>query len=254
MKLKITFIILLLISTLAYTQKSIHASAILKRIAQGKDVVIENTIIKGELDLTFMNTKLKHLAKRDKWWKKGGRKNVITTINNMIIFINCTFKNKVLTYNIDDENGYSFESNFVNPINFKDCTFKDMALFKNSKFKKDFNITGSKFIKDVSLKNCSFEKNVSFENTIFNDPVTFKSTKFKGFANFKNSIFKETAIYKHCKFLNGISLENARFEEDLNLKYAKILGSLNLNNLEVIHDIETKYAKHNNEELYIKVN
>lgn len=233
---------LLLSFNFNYAQKVINAATILKDIKEGKSVEIKNATITGVLDLTYMNDALPKLPKRNKWWNNGGSNTIEKDISSNVIFINCIFNADVLAYIPDEASGYTFIANFEEIATFKNCTFKEKALFKYSDFSKDTDFYGSKFLGDSTFKYANFKRAVTFENTFFDQTATFKYSNFKKHVSFKNSTFKETAIFKYTKFSNGVSFNNVQFEEDLNIKYTEVNGEFDITNMEVGFNIDSKYA------------
>lgn len=218
------FIFCLSLTTTAQTR--VNAEEIIKAVKSGKTISYKNAIIVGVLDFTFMDEAIDRLPKRKKWWNYNNSNVVKKQIENNISFINCTFEDDVLAYIPDEHSGYTFTANFEDTTIFKNCTFKEKAMFKYS----------------------TFERNASFEGTAFNGDSTFKYAKFNRNVSFEKAVFKETATFKYAKFNNGVSFNNARFEEDLNLKYTNISGVFDIKGMHVAYSIDTKYTKINGKE------
>ena len=244
MKNTITFIAVLLCLT-TYAQKIVNASDIIKDVKNGKSVTISNATIKGVLDFTFMNEALPKLPKRKSWWNNGGSNTIEKQITNKVSFVNCTFNDDVLAYIPHEKSGYTFIANFEDEVIFKDCTFKQKAMFKYSDFERNTDFSNTKFNDDSTFKYAKFERDISFKNTFFEEPATFKYVNFKQYVSFANSVFNESAIFKYTEFNNGVSFKNAKFNEDLNIKYAKVSGDFNITNMDVTYDIDSKYTKIN---------
>ena len=244
MKHIITLLILFTFN-LNYAQKTINASTILKDIKDGKTIEIKNATINGVLDFTYMDEALPNLPKRNKWWNNGGSNTIEKDLNNKIVFINCTFNDDVLAYIPHEDSGYTFIANFEDVATFKDCTFKEKAMFKYSEFDKNTDFSGTKFLRDNTFKYAKFKRTITFENTFFDEVATFKYAEFKNNVSFKNTTFKETAIFKYTKFNNGVSFNNVKFEEDLNIKYTKVDGEFDITNMNVAFTIDSKYANIN---------
>lgn len=244
----ITFTItLLLISALAFSQKNINASEIMNEIKNGKDISYSNTTIIGVLDFTFMQDALKNIPKRKKsWWGGNSSDNEIKKqIKNKISFINCTFTNNVLAYIPDEDSGYTFTASFDKEVVFKQCVFKEKAMFKYSKFDSSADFSDVKFEDDTTFKYAKFKKNSSFFNTLFKEPATFKYSKFNRKVSFENSVFEESTSFKYTKFNNGVSFKNVNFNEDLNLKYTQVTGEFDITGMKVAYDIDSKFTKIN---------
>ena len=244
MKNIITIVAVLLCLT-TYAQKTINASDIIRDIKQGKSVNISNATINGVLDFTFMDEALPKLPKRKRWWNNGGSNTIEKQITNKVSFINCTFNDDVLAYIPHEKSGYTFIANFEDEVIFKQCVFKQKAMFKYSDFERNTNFSNTKFNDDSTFKYAKFERDITFENTFFDEPATFKYANFKQSVSFENSTFNESAIFKYTEFNDGVSFKNVKFQEDLNIKYAKISGNFNIIGMDVAYDIDSKYTKIN---------
>ncbi|MEQ6122879.1 pentapeptide repeat-containing protein [Pseudotenacibaculum sp. MALMAid0570] len=250
MKNKITLLTLIftLVSFVGFSQKTVNASDIIKDIKAGKDVSINNAIIEGVLDFTYMDEKLEDLPKRKKRWWKGnnGDNKVKNLIETKISFVNCTFKDDVLAYIPDsDDSGYTFVASFEDDAIFKDCVFQRKAMFKYSYFENESSFENADFQDDTTFKYSKFKKTASFKNTNFENGATFKYANFANFISFANSTFKETTTFKYTKFNDGVSFKDVRFEEDLNIKYTEVHGKFDISGMKVAYDIDSKYTKIN---------
>ena len=250
MKNKITLIAfsLFLISTVAFAQKTVKASDIMKDIKAGKSISIKNSTIVGVLDFTYMDEAMPKLPKRKKnsWWNGGNSDNSVKKLIEVkVSFTNCTFQDDVLAYIPDEDSGYTFIASFEDIAIFKDCKFERKAMFKYSRFERDADFSGSSFDDDSTFKYAKFDKDISFANTTFDEVATFKYAKFRKNVSFSNSVFKDSATFKYTQFTDGVSFKNTSFEEDLNIKYMKVSGDFNITNMKVAYDIDSKYTKIN---------
>ena len=236
------------LSLVTTAQKRINAQEILKAAKSGKTISYKNATIVGVLDFTFMDEALDKLPKRKKWWNYNNTNKVEKQIESSISFINCTFEDDVLAYIPDEDSGYTFTANFEDTTTFKNCTFKEKAMFKYSYFERDASFEGTIFNGDSTFKYANFSKGSSFKNTSFGESSTFKYAKFNRNVSFEKAVFKETATFKYAKFNDGVSFNNARFEEDLNLKYTKVSGDFDIKGMHVAYSIDTKYTKINGKE------
>jgi len=246
---KIAALCICLFITVSITaQKKINASKIMNDIRNGKDIVYNNATIVGVLDFTFMDDQSDKLPRKKKrWWKQGGDNKIKKQITNKISFVNCTFEDNVLAYIHQEDSQYTFVANFEDDVLFKDCTFKEMALFKYSDFEENADFTGTKFKGESTFKNADFQSNVSFTNTFYGESSTFKYAKFRNNVSFANAIFKETATFKYTEFNNGVSFNKTRFEEDLDLKYTQVSGEFNIAGMHVEYEVDSKYTSINGE-------
>ncbi|MDG2194646.1 MAG: pentapeptide repeat-containing protein [Polaribacter sp.] len=233
------------LSFVTTAQKRVDAEVILKAVKSGKTISYKNATIVGVLDFTFMDEALNNLPKRKKWRNYNNTNKVEKQIESSISFINCTFEDDVLAYIPDEHSGYTFTANFEEGAIFKNCTFKEKAMFKYSTFERDASFEDTTFNGDSTFKYAKFKKDSSFKNTSFEESSTFKYTKFNRNVSFANAVFKETATFKYAKFNDGVSFNNANFEEDLNLKYTKVSGDFDIKGMHVSYSINTKYTKIN---------
>lgn len=222
MKNTITFIAVLFCLTI-HAQKIVNASDIIQKIKNGKSVEVSNATISGVLDFTFMNDALPKLPKRKSWWNNGGSNTIEKQITNKISFINCTFNDNVLAYIPHEKSGYTFVANFESDVIFKNCNFKQKAMFKYSEFERNTDFSNTKFNDDSTFKYAKFERNITFENTFFEEPATFKYSEFK----------------------EGVSFKNVNFKEDLNIKYTNVSGDFNITDMNVAYEIDSKYTNIN---------
>lgn len=245
MKNIVTLIALTFVTLTSFAQKTVDASDIMRDVKNGKAVEISNATISGVLDFTFMDDALPKLPTRKRWWNNGGTNTVEKQITNKVSFTNCTFKDDVLAYIPHEKSGYTFVANFEDVVVFKDCTFKEKAMFKYSDFERNTDFSGTKFNGVSTFKYAKFDRGISFKNTFFDEPSTFKYANFKEFVSFENSVFNESAIFKYTEFNNGVSFRNVKFEEDLNIKYTKVSGEFDIKGMDVAFDIDSKYTKIN---------
>lgn len=228
-------------------QTTINASDIMKDIKSGKDITYKNVTIVGELDFTFMHEQLVKLPKRRKnsWWNTNSDNKIKKEIDTKVSFVNCTFQDNVFAYQHDEKSGYTFIANFEDTAIFKNCEFKEMALFKYSLFRTNADFSDTKFQGDSSFKYADFKKDINFSNTTFGKESTFKYTFFNRKVSFSNAVFKESAIFKYTNFRDGVSFNKARFEEDLDIKYMKVNGDFDVAGMHVEYDVDSKYTKIN---------
>lgn len=246
MKNKITLLVFLL-TTVLYSQKTVNADKILEDIKSGKSVEYSNAKIIGVLDLTYMDDALEKLPnkKRNSWWGNSSTNEVKKIIDVKISFNNCTFEDDVLAYIPDDVTGYTFTASFEDVAIFKNCNFKGKAMFKYSRFEKNSDFSGSIFDDDTTFKYAKFDRDIDFSKTKFIETATFKYAKFRNNVSFSNSIFEDSAIFKYTQFDDGVSFRNTDFQDDLDIKYMKVSGEFDISNMKVGYDIDSKYTQIN---------
>lgn len=245
MKNIFTLLVFTLCIVSGFSQRTINASEIMKKLEAKEAIEYSNVTIEGTVDFTFIDKKLPKLPKRKKWWNNGGSNTVENQITNKVVFKNCIFKDDVLAYIPHENSGYTFVANFEDLAIFENCTFSQKAMFKYSDFERDANFADCDFKNDTTFKYAKFERKISFKNTNFEEPATFKYTDFKEFVSFENAIFNESATFKYTEFNDGVSFRNVKFKEDLNIKYTKVHGTFDITNMDVGFDIDAKYTSIN---------
>ena len=245
--IKLAGLVICLFLTISITaQRTINASDIMRDIKSGKDITYSNVTIVGNLDFTFMDEKLGKLPKRRKrFWNNNTSNKIEELVTGKVSFKNCTFQDNVFAYIHDEDSGYTFVANFDDIAVFKNCVFKEMAMFKYSNFRTNADFSNSKFNGDSTFKYAEFKRDISFSNTVFDEESTFKYTKFYNNVSFAKAIFKESATFKYTQFKDGVSLNKTRFEEDLDFKYTKVRGKFDITGMHVEYDIDSKYANIN---------
>ncbi len=240
------FSLILCISISLNAQTKIKATTILKAIKNQKEIVYKNVIITGVLDFTFMEEQLKNSPRKKKrWWNTEKQNYVETQINSHISFENCTFQDPVYAYIHNEDTERTFIANFEEDVLFKNCTFKEEALFKYSNFEKSAIFSGSHFKDASTFKYAKFHDAIGFFNTTFEASSSFKYASFRKNVSFAKSTFEESATFKYAKFENGVSFNHTKFNEDLNIKYTKVFGEFDITGMSVTYDIDAKYTKIN---------
>lgn len=248
---KIAGLFICLFITISLTaQRKINASKIMSDLKSGKSIVYKNATIVGTLDFTKMDEKLSKLPKRKKssWWRNGSSDNkIVEEIKQRVSFENCTFEDNVYAYIHDEDSGYTFTADFNDDAIFKNCTFKEMAMFKYSSFEEAADFSDTKFNGISTFKDAKFKSDVSFVNTRHDEDATFKNTQFSNKVSFANSTFKESATFKYAQFKEGVSFNKTRFEHDLDLKYTEIYGEFDVTGMHVEYEVDSKYTRINGE-------
>ncbi|MCG8569481.1 MAG: pentapeptide repeat-containing protein [Spirochaetes bacterium] len=173
-------------------EQKIKASEIINKIDKGEHIYYENTLIEG--DLNFAD--LKDTAQTF----KGSR----SYINSHIAFINCTFKGKVIAYDMCGENEF-------------ECS------------------VATTFLRNVLFIGCKFEQTVYFSLAIFSGYTYFEKSHFSEFAHFHKvqfiarayfgeTVFKENALFREAVFNGGDRFKLAKFEKGAAFNEALYFG------------------------------
>jgi uncharacterized protein YjbI with pentapeptide repeats len=223
----------------------IAADEIVRMVADGQPVELDNTIVIGDLDLheieqvprTFTCTRCAF----------GGSiraSNVIfermvdlsgSTIAKGIDFGGAIFRDAFL---MRDSGGR--RAQVVGPVSFSLANFGGRAIFDRAQFEKDVDFRVAQFGGDSSFADVSILGDARFDSATFEGRAQFNgfpatSATFGGLAGFTNSTFKEKADFRQRDFagpamFDGVSFDSvdftlAKFFEDATFDGASINGS-----------------------------
>ena len=212
----------------------VQAKEILRMIESGEDVVIENGVIRGYLDLNKA-----HLKKDD-----GGKfivKPLIKVISSEILGT-VNFNNTVFLGNVDFS-----RTKFEDDVNFIDSQFKFSSRFFRAEFNRDANFCDAKFnrsdfkrvkfFSDANFTGAQFEVDADFAKAEFCDFASFEKVEFKmarflgvlfgGVTNFKGVLFTDNAYFGDADFIVGVAFEGGQFGNDTDFARANFKGYTN---------------------------
>ena len=234
----ILIFILLSISSICHAQEltRVEANDILVQIENGEDVVIENAIIGGNLNL-----------------------NEIGIVEGVIKIENSMFENNINFSDTEFRNTLSFErtvflnkttferATFYEDVNFKEVIFNTYYSFSSAEFKGNADFTGASFnfssIFDNEILNryyggpsllpsygdtygnicfmkSKFNHDAIFQKAVFNSDVTFIAAEFNGPIDFQATVFNGGAYFQLAKFNNRVSFFDAIFNSFSNFNNA----------------------------------
>jgi hypothetical protein len=175
MKSIITVLTILLVSAfgiLAQT-KTISADEIVKQIASGKTVSIENVNVSGDLDLTNLPDQ-----NNDAVYPEKGKTALVfsAVINQKISFKNVNFTGNVRFFRSESD---------AKEIREYRVQFKDAVSFENCAFEKD-----------VNFELTNFDGGVSFANSTFKRAPAFVRIGLERTADLRGTIFEQNAIFQ----------------------------------------------------------
>ncbi|MBQ3657073.1 MAG: pentapeptide repeat-containing protein [Bacteroidales bacterium] len=175
---------------------TITAQKIMKKISDGKNLIIKDKTVKGFLDFTKA--------------QKVDNKLPLSTvyIDNELIFINCTFEDSVTAF---FSAGNMVKTVFEKNVTFYDCKFIKGADFTQADFSKDFNFELSNVKGRASFDGVDFSKGAVFASANFQDDCSFINCRFSGRTTFYKSVFKKTVIWQKSVFYAPVSFWDARF-------------------------------------------
>jgi len=175
---------------------AVSAQKIIKKISDGKNLIVKDKTIKGMLDFTKT--------------QKVDNKLPLSTvyIDNELIFINCTFEDSVTAFVSE---GNMTRTVFEKNVTFYDCKFLKGADFTQADFSKDFNFELSNVSGKTSFDGADFSKGAVFAAANFQDDCTFINCRFSGRTTFYKTLFKKAVIWQKSVFYAPISFWDARF-------------------------------------------
>ena len=165
----------------------IKADKIIKWLKSGKNVVLKNKTIVGNLDFTKAYPVNKNIQVSSAY------------VNTEINFINCVFQDSVSSFG-QDAGGLNFVTIFERNVCFLNCEFSKGVNFRQSDFRGRANFDQCQFRGSVSFDGTNFRTGTSFCSSNFHDEVSFVSTVFNGRTNFLKTFFRETLICQLARF------------------------------------------------------
>lgn len=206
--------------------RDIHSDKIMKNIASGKDIYIENCVINGDLDFTkIVELSTENVNMRCNY------------VEQSICFVNCTF-NSNLVFSGLDEKGKFVKTCFERGVSFKNCIFKDTVIasnceyrgivdFSSSIFESKANFSASYFAnKENYFSECSFNGELQFSYVKTNGNITFFKSFFKTFANFQNCTFGGNLMLPNSQFTGYTDFSNSIIGGIANFSYAEFSGNV----------------------------
>lgn len=165
----------------------IKAEKIIKWLKSGKNVVLKNKTISGNLDFTKAYPVNKNIQVSSAY------------VNTELNFINCVFEDSVSAFNIDKD-GVTSVTIFERNVCFLNCEFSKGVIFKQSDFRGRANFDQCQFRGPVSFDGANFRTGTSFCSSNFHGEVSFVSAVFNGRTNFLKTFFRETLMCQFTKF------------------------------------------------------
>jgi uncharacterized protein YjbI with pentapeptide repeats len=204
-----------------YTRE-VFADEILANISKGYDVILDNVIIKDEINLSYKrlptisitNSKIEGKANfsssifGEKTFFAGSEFQGLADFNDAKFCNNASFWNA----------GFDREASFCGSEFYKDADFRWAKFY--SKYSGYADFTGAKFYKNVNFYGSEFSKAVTFNGAQFKGITNFNVCSFSGYANFIGIVLPEEK--------RNLSMERAQFEK-LYIRYNDIKGRLTFN-------------------------
>jgi len=200
--------------TKAGVEGNVEASDLLKMLSKGKDIVMKEKIIKGDLNFTTLK-ELEHVE---------SSKSISISISSSIVFINCSFEGKLIGYNvkkIDEKHTVVYLTRFKENITFVNCEFKDVVDLNEIIVDGSLEFNGSNFHKTASFEGANFRgREIQFMETTFKDDALFNRVKFENTADFMRTTFTGNAGFQAAEFKGEVQFGVAKFQ-----KYADFTNS-----------------------------
>ena len=214
----ILILILLAIIPMFMFSETINGDEIIKKINEGKEVMIENFDIRGDID--FRKIKDFTLKKKINGIFKS-EKEYTYHIKVPVILKNCRIYGKVIGYFYDDYTKTLYKTNFYEIVEFKGTIFYSEVYFKYTEFFKDSDFSKSVFKSEALFKYAKFDGNSNFSSNKFENEANFKYAKFKNIlVDFKKSKFFREANFKYTKFNYKADFSDSYFSRVANFKFA----------------------------------
>ena len=160
----------------------VSAQKIIKKISEGKPLILKDKVIKGTLDFT-------KVEKNDRVLPVS-----YNFVESSLTFVNCTFEDSVCAFFSGTEN--------------------NMGLI-GIVFNKDVNFYGCKFLKGVNFTQSRFNGNFSFELSNVANKAAFDGAKFSGAALFASANFQDDCSFVSCKCLDKTSFFKTLFKKSM---------------------------------------
>jgi hypothetical protein len=209
----------------------IDAWLILDRINKGEDILYENIIVDGDLDLTTINDCIinsrgekrcyinSHIEFRHSLfygeliagYQDGDGKTVKVMFQRDAIFID----NKMSFYTTFTYAHFTGESLFY------DNQFKEGADFSYCKFNCDADFFNTQFTGEVSFFRSRIIGDAIFNQTIFNADANLSEILLNGEADFSFSQFDGEAYFHDSRFDDYAYLTEIQFNDKVNFKYTQ---------------------------------
>ena len=189
----------------------VPAIEILAKIKKGEPVEYDHVIIKGNLDIKYLNMP----KNNGKILINSPFKIISSQIEGNVNFTEAVFNEAV------DFRG----SLFLKRTNFSGSRFNANADFGNSQYNGEVSFNKSQFEEDVSFNRTSFLQKASFSKSLFSKDVYFRKSVFNRDLNFNRSHFVRDANFRESQFCANASYRKSQFNRDANFSQSDFSGS-----------------------------
>lgn len=183
----------------------ISADEILNAIAEKCDIIIEYSVIYGDLDIE----KIRNSLDQDENFK--------SIINSKIVIRNSEIKGYVSLSDIIFTNDIIFDYSIFRSIaRFVSVNFRSNASFRTTIFDSQADFSLTIFDGHIDFITSVFNHDVNFDNVVFNQDAMFSGATFGSEdhlseANFSLAVFNEYAIFSSASFNGSANFNHAIF-------------------------------------------
>lgn len=209
------------------SKKEIESSKIIKLLSRGKDIVLANKKIIGDLDFTKIGIGTEEL--------KGVYTHYITA---SIVFKNCEFKGKIISSHLSKQ--ILHRSFFMKNITFMQCVFEDEVEIKQSTIQGICNFSESVFNRKLSLETSVFYANVfldkvtvqeggRFQNIICYQDFSCIKSHFYAMTSFQRAILKGNIMCSSTEFHESVDFGLITVYHDFLFNYNVVPAKISFN-------------------------
>lgn len=199
--------------------KNTSGEQIIKDLSKGKDVLLQNAVISGDLDFTSLPNAYRAAATI-----------VQTEVSGSLTLLNCTVKGKVIAQKLEKDGLRTtvFSKNFSCPgthfeaeVNLRDAFINGIADFSGATFDKPASFEGVVFKSRCLFNKTTFYDEARFQSAIFEGNGNFMDADFEGICGFQSALFFADAVFNNVTFLRYADFGNISARGPLFFNYAK---------------------------------
>jgi uncharacterized protein YjbI with pentapeptide repeats len=184
----------------------VQASEILAKIQKGEPVEYDHVVVKGDLDLSQLQTNVtSHIRIND------------SAFDGFVSF-NYT--------NLDESIDLS-GSNFTKDAYFWGATFRGNASFSRATFSGNANFSRATFSGNANFSRATFSGNANFSRATFSGNANFSRATFSGTANFSRATFSGDADFNEVTFSGDAYFNEVTFSGDAYFNEVTFSGNAN---------------------------
>ncbi len=208
-------------------KKEIEASKLIKLLAEGKDIILADKIIIDDLDFTKATSGAEDL------------KGVFTHyINSSIVFKNCEFKGKIVSYHLEKQNLHRtfFQKNltfiqciFEQEVEIKQSTVQGICNFSESVFNKILSLETSIFYAGIFLDKVTVQGGGRFQNVICFQDFSCMKSFFYAMTSFQRAVFKGNIMCVSTEFYESVDFGLTTMYHDFLFNYNILPAQVSFN-------------------------